>query len=61
MSGNTAPSIAAAVLYYVATVHKLPITKEDVSKTSKKSEVTIGKCFKKLMQYDLHLRGAIDK
>ena len=61
VSDNTAPSIAAAVLYYTTTVHKLPITKEDVAKTSKKSEVTIGKCFKKLMQYDLHLRAAINK
>lgn len=56
---NTAPSIAAAVLFYTVSAHKLPISKEDIAKASKKSEVTIGKCFKKLSQYDSHLRGCL--
>jgi transcription initiation factor TFIIB len=56
---NTAPSIAAAVVYYVITAHELPISKEDIAKASKKSEVTIGKCFKKLSLYDKQLRACM--
>lgn len=59
VSDNTAPSIAAAIIFYVVTIHKLEISKEDISKSSKKSEVTIGKCYKKLVVYDMHLRSAL--
>ena len=53
---NTAPSIAAAVIYYVVSKYQLDVSKEDIAKASKKSEVTIGKCYKKLLQYDGHLK-----
>jgi len=61
VSDNTAPSIAAAIIFYIITSHKLPISKEDIAKSSKKSEVTIGKCFKKLMMYDPHLKAHLEK
>ena len=52
VADNTASSIAAAVIYLVTSMHKLELTKEEVSRASKISEVTIGKCYKKLMKYD---------
>ena len=56
VSDNTAPSVAAAVIFYVVSARGLSVTKEDIARASKKSEVTIGKCYKKLLLYDEHLR-----
>jgi FliA/WhiG family RNA polymerase sigma factor len=48
MPENTPPSIAAGVVYFVAQICKLNISKRDVKNVSETSEVTINKCFKKL-------------
>jgi len=51
---NTPHSIASGIIYFVAYMCKLPITKKDVNRISDMSEVTINKCFKKL--YDMRER-----
>ena len=48
MPENTPPSIAAGVVYYIAQICKLNISKRDVKNVSETSEVTINKCYKKL-------------
>ena len=48
---NTPHSIASGIIYFVAHMCKLPITKKDVNRISDMSEVTINNCFKKL--YDM--------
>jgi len=48
---NTPHSIASGIIYFVAFMCKLPISKKDVNRISDMSEVTINKCFKKL--YDM--------
>ena len=48
MNENMLPSVAAGVVYYIAHICRLPITKQDVKAVSKKSEVTINKCFKRI-------------
>jgi transcription initiation factor TFIIB len=48
MPENTPPSIAAGVVYFVAQLCKLNISKRDVKNVSETSEVTINKCYKKL-------------
>jgi transcription initiation factor TFIIB len=48
MPENTPPSIAAGVVYFVAQICKLNISKKDVKNVSETSEVTINKCYKKL-------------
>ncbi len=45
---NTPHSIAAGIVYFIAQICKLNISKRDVNKVSEISEVTINKCFKKL-------------
>jgi transcription initiation factor TFIIB len=45
---NTPHSIAAGIVYFVAQVCNLNITKKDVNKISEISDVTINKCFRKL-------------
>ena len=48
MSENTPHSIAAGVVYFIAQICKLNISKKDVKTISEISEVTINKCYKKL-------------
>ena len=48
MPENTPPSIAAGVVYFVAQICKLNVSKRDVKIVSETSEVTINKCYKKL-------------
>ncbi len=48
MPENTPHSIAAGVVYFIAQICKLNISKRDVKNVSEISEVTINKCFKKL-------------
>jgi len=48
MPENTPNSIAAVVVYFIAQVCNLNITKRDVKQMSEISEVTINKCFKKI-------------
>jgi transcription initiation factor TFIIB len=52
---NTPHSIAAGIVYFVAQICKLNISKKDVNDISRISEVTINKCYKKLesIQNDL--------
>ena len=45
---NTPHSIASGIIYFVACMCHLPITKKDVNRISDMSEVTINKCYKKL-------------
>jgi len=51
---NTPHSIASGIIYFVACMCHLPITKKDVNRISDMSEVTINKCYKKL--YDMRER-----
>ena len=48
MPENTPHSIAAGVVYFIAQICNLNISKRDVKNVSEISEVTINKCFKKL-------------
>jgi len=48
MPENTPHSVAAGIVYFVAQVCHLNVTKRDVKQVSEISEVTINKCFKKL-------------
>ena len=48
MPENTPPSIAAGVVYFIAQICKLNVSKRDIKNISDISEVTINKCFKKL-------------
>jgi transcription initiation factor TFIIIB Brf1 subunit/transcription initiation factor TFIIB len=45
---NTPHSIAAGIIYFVAQMCTLNISKHDVNRITQISEVTINKCFKKL-------------
>ena len=45
---NTPHSIAAGIIYFVAQVCNINVTKRDVNNISEISEVTINKCYKKL-------------
>jgi transcription initiation factor TFIIIB Brf1 subunit/transcription initiation factor TFIIB len=48
MPENTPHSIAAGVVYFIAQICKLNVSKRDVKNVSEISEVTINKCYKKL-------------
>jgi len=48
MPENTPHSIAAGVVYFIAQICKLNVSKRDVKNVSEISEVTINKCFKKI-------------
>lgn len=48
MPENTPNSIAAGIIYFIAQVCSLNVTKRDVKQVSNTSEVTINKCFKKI-------------
>ncbi len=48
---NTPHSIASGIIYFVASMCHLPVTKRDVNRICDMSEVTINKCYKKL--YDM--------
>jgi len=51
MPENTPHSIAAEVIYFIAQLCFLNISKKDVKNVSEISEVTINKCYKKLENY----------
>ena len=56
VSENTPPSIASGSIWLVCTLLNINnITKKNISNICKISEVTISKCFKKLLQYHKHL------
>jgi transcription initiation factor TFIIIB Brf1 subunit/transcription initiation factor TFIIB len=48
MPENTPHSIAAGVVYFIAQICRLNVSKKDVKNVSEISEVTINKCFKKI-------------
>lgn len=52
---STPPSIAAASIYLVGILCNLNFTKKDVSDSCDISQVTIGKCYKKLYAYRHHI------
>lgn len=51
MPENTPHSIAAGIVFFIAQLCNLNITKRDVKNVSEMSEVTINKCSKKLEQF----------
>ena len=55
VSENTPPSIAAGTIFLVCTLLSLSISKTQISEICKISEVTISKCYKKLLKYHKHL------
>ena len=55
VSENTPPSVAAGCIYLVCTLLNVSISKKDISTSCRISEVTISKCYKKLLKYHNHL------
>ena len=49
ISENTPPAIDSGVIYFICYLCKLNVTKKHISDICKISEVTINKCFKKLL------------
>lgn len=58
---NTASSIAAAVMYFVIDYYNLSLTKMDIAKASKISEVTIGKCYKNLKVFEKYINSVLEQ
>jgi transcription initiation factor TFIIB len=58
MPENTPHSIAAGIIYFIVQLCGLSITKRDVKRVSEISEVTIGKCHKKI---EKHKDGLVPK
>ena len=52
---NTPPSIAAGIVYFVSQLCSMCLSKKSVSNVSEISEVTINKCYKKLIKIKLEL------
>jgi transcription initiation factor TFIIIB Brf1 subunit/transcription initiation factor TFIIB len=50
MPENTPHSIAAGIVYFIAQLCKLNVSKREVKVISEISEVTINKCYKKLQK-----------
>ena len=48
---NTPHSVAAGIIYMISLLCKLPISKNEIMKKSNISEVTINKCYKKIIEY----------
>ena len=63
VSENTPPSIAAGSIFLVCSLLSIEIVKKKISAICKISEVTISKCYKKLLKYHEHLlpKHIIDK
>lgn len=59
MPENTPHSIAAGVVYFIAQLCNLNISKKDIKNTSEISEVTINKCFKKIEKMKEELVPAV--
>jgi transcription initiation factor TFIIIB Brf1 subunit/transcription initiation factor TFIIB len=55
MPENTPNSIAAGIVYFIAYLCKLNVSKKEVKTISEISEVTINKCFKKLEKIQTEL------
>ena len=62
ISENTPPAIASGIIYLICYVCKLNVTKKNISDICKISEVTINKCFKKLLIFvDLLFSDSLKK
>lgn len=48
---NTPHAVASGIIYFIADVFRLNVSKQDVFQVSNISEVTINKCYKKLLPY----------
>jgi transcription initiation factor TFIIIB Brf1 subunit/transcription initiation factor TFIIB len=59
MPENTPHSIAAGVVYFIAQICKLNVSKRDIKNVSEISEVTINKCFKKIEKITEELIPAV--
>ena len=59
MSENTPHSIAAGIVYFIAQMFKLNVSKRDVKLVSEISEVTINKCYKKMDKIKTELIPAV--
>jgi transcription initiation factor TFIIB len=59
MPENTPHSIAAGIIYFIAQICKLNISKKDVKNISEISEVTINKCYKKIEKMQDELIPAV--
>jgi transcription initiation factor TFIIB len=55
VSENTPPSIASGSIFLVCNLLDVAISKKDISAICGISEVTISKCYKKLLSYHQHL------
>ena len=55
VSENTPPSIAAGTIYLCNVVYEWGITKKELSEACEISQVTISKCYKRLMNYVDHI------
>ena len=55
VSENTPPSIAAGTIFLICSLLNLDITKTQISEICKISEVTISKCYKKLLNHHKYL------
>ncbi len=51
VSENAPTSVAAGALYYYCTVNDIDYTKKQIAEVCEVSEVTITKCYKKLLKY----------
>ena len=62
ISENTPPAIASGIIYFICYLCKLNVSKKNISDMCKISEVTINKCFKKLLIFvDLLFSDEIKK
>ena len=59
IADNTPSCIAAVVIYFICKLKNMNISKSDISNVSQISEVTIGKCFKKLNQYTEYIKQEV--
>jgi transcription initiation factor TFIIB len=59
VSENSPTSVAAGILYYYCMSNKIDINKKQIATTCEVSEVTITKCYKKLLKYTDHINGTI--
>ena len=55
ISENTPPSLASGAIFMVCNLLDIPISKKDISAVCGISEVTISKCYKKLLKYHQQL------
>jgi transcription initiation factor TFIIB len=61
IADNTPSSISTAVIYLVCQINNINISKSEISKVSQISEVTIGKCYKKLFTYYDYIKQELSK